>query len=186
MTASDDRFLDVINFRAAREQFERITTLPPNCPESDELIRYFIFDLHAAIEIELRRILYHTFQPQLFITGDDPQDDRVRRDLARMIGGLSFVEMHRMLRPILMSWPGNDFEAMEDIDDVRSQVAYAGDVNDVVYKNRNPFRQRECLAQLYFDVWGMKQCFSQHFEAKIERPKVVLQRYIDRMGVDPS
>ena len=181
---NEDRYLDLINFKSAKEIYERIDDLPDESDEFEHLVRYLIFDLHAATEIEFRRILYHTFRHQLFLTNDRNHNDSMEKELSNMISSLGFMEVFRILRPILLSWPYEDFASIHEIDATRNQTAHAGRVEEVTYKGRNPFSDPDCLSQMYFDVWGMKQCFARHFENVIERPRVVLQRYIEKHGRD--
>jgi hypothetical protein len=74
-----------------------------------------------------------------------------------------------------------DFESIEDINTVRNQVTHA-DISKVNYKNRNPFLNPDCLAQIYFDVWAIKQVIPKYFWSTIKRPKVQLERYVKKYG----
>lgn len=54
-----------------QQAYAEIKKLASDLTDDEHLIRSCIFDLHAAVEVELRRIYYHTFKPHLFLTDDE-------------------------------------------------------------------------------------------------------------------
>lgn len=183
---SDDprRYLDLMNFRSAEEAYAEVKKLASDLSDDEHLIRSCIFDLHAAVEFELRRIFYHTFQAQLFLTDDEAQNERTVADFDKMIRRLSFMDMYRVLRPILNSWPYPDFESIQAINETRNQAAHCGGVANVTYKGRNPFTDADAFAQMYFDVWAIKESIPKFFWRTIERPKKVLRQYVEKYGTE--
>jgi hypothetical protein len=177
-----NRYLELMNFRSAEEAYARVKELASGLSDNQHLIRSCIFDLHAAIELELRRILYHTFKAQLFLTSDEKQNAATMAAMDKMIRRLSFMDMYRILRPILESWPYPDLQSIAPLNDTRNAAAHGDAVDKVLYKGRSPFTDADCFAQMYFDVWAMQQEMAKFFDRVIERPKRVLQRYIDKYG----
>jgi hypothetical protein len=106
---------------------------------------------------------------------------RLKRIFEKMVNRLGFMDMFRILRPVLYSWPYPDLEAIQAINETRNQAAHA-DIGKVQYKGRNPFEDGDCFAQMYFDVWAIKQTIGKFFDRAIERPKRLLKRYIDKYG----
>ncbi len=182
MTEGSNRYLDLMNFRSAEEAYAEVKKLVSNLSDKEHLIRSCIFDLHAAVEIELRRVFYHTFHAQLFLTDDEGHNEEVKANFEKMIDRLGFMDMFRVLRPVLLSWPYPDLESIQAINETRGQAAHGGDPGKVRYKGRNPFQDGDCFAQIYFDVWAIKGSMTKFFEWTIERPKVVLKRYTDKYG----
>ncbi|MFZ2509432.1 MAG: hypothetical protein WAW79_13280 [Steroidobacteraceae bacterium] len=182
MTEGENRYLDLINCKSAEEAYAEVKKLASNLSDREHLIRSCIFDLHAAIEIDLRRVFYHTFHSQLFLTDDEEENRKVEASFEKMVDRLGFMDMFRVLRPVLLSWPYPDLESIEAINETRGHAAHAGTTQKVKYKGRNPFQDGDCFAQMYFDVWAIKQSMAKFFDKTIEQPKVVLRRYIDRYG----
>jgi hypothetical protein len=168
--------------RSAEEAYAEVKKLASDLSDDEHRIRSCIFDLHAAVELELRRILYHTFHAQLFLTDDEAQNERTVADLEKAIRRLGFMDMYRLLRPVLNSWPYPDFQAIPDINETRNQAAHGGDVSQVFYKGRNPFTDADAFAQMYFDVWAIKQCIPKFFWHAIEKPRETRKRYIKEYG----
>ena len=92
------------------------------------------------------------------------------------------MDMYRVLKPCLNSWPYPELDYIQDINDARNGVAHSDAVNRVSYKGRNPFKDADCFAEMYFDVWAIKQAMAKYFEWVIERQPEILKRYIDKYG----
>jgi hypothetical protein len=52
----------------------------------------------------------------------------------------------------------------------------------VTYRGRNPFKDPDCFAQMFLDVWAIKQSLTKYFEIAIEAPIARLQRYMKKYG----
>lgn len=183
MSTPTDEYLKLMNFDSPEQAYREVKRLASDLSESEHHIRSCIFDLHAAVEIELRRIVYHTFLDQLFLTDDEEHNSKVKAEFGRMVDKLGFMDMYRILGPVLLSWPYPDFASIEAINQTRNQAAH-GDLDKVSYKGRNPFKNADCFAQMYFDVWAIKQEIPKFFYKAIERRKDILKRYIDKYGTD--
>jgi hypothetical protein len=73
-------------------------------------------------------------------------------------------------------------ESIEAINETRNKAAHGGDTAKVLYQGRNPFRDPDAFAQMYFDVWAIKQSISKFFERAITYPKEKLLRYYEKYG----
>jgi DNA-directed RNA polymerase subunit F len=177
-----DRYLELMNFSSPEEAYERVKELASGLSDNQHLIRSCIFDLHAAIELELRRILYHTFKAQLFLTSDEKKNSATIAEMDKMIRRLSFMDMYRILRPVLESWPYGDFQSIGPLNDARNTAAHGDAVDKVLYKGRNPFMDADCFAQMYFDVWAVQQGIAKFFDRVVDRPSRVLKRYVEKYG----
>ena len=182
MAAEQKRYLDVLNFRSAKEAYEQVRQLASELTSDQHLIRSCIFDLHAAVEVELRRVFYQTFKTQLFLTDDEKQNEEAVARFGKMIGGLGFTDMYRILRPVLNSWPYPDLQSINDINATRNAAAHGNAVERVSYKGRNPFNDADCFAQMYLDVWAIKQSMARYFYKVIEGPQAQFKRYVDKYG----
>jgi hypothetical protein len=105
MAAENKRYLDMLNLHSAEEAYRQVRELASSLSSDQHLIGSCIFDLHAAVEIELKRVFYHTFKRQLFLTDDEQHNSETVAELDKMIRRLGFAEMYRILRPTLDSWP---------------------------------------------------------------------------------
>lgn len=182
MSERPDRYLDLLNFQSADQAYAEVKKLASSLSDKEHLIRSCIFDLHAAVEVELRRVIYHTFHAQLFLTDDEEKNKKVDADFEKTIDRLGFMDMFRILRPVLLSWPYPDLESIQAINETRNQSAHGDDPGKVRYKGRNPFEDGDCFAQMYFDVLAIKDSMGKFFGHAIERPKRTLKRYIDKYG----
>jgi len=90
--------------------------------------------------------------------------------------------MYRVLRPVLESWPYPDLQSIGPLNDARNLAAHSDAIDRVLYKGRNPFTEADCFAQMYFDVWAMRQEVAKFFDRAIERSVRVLKRYVDKYG----
>src|SRR5262245_17521262 len=135
MNSSDDspqggrRYLELMNLGSPEQAYAEIKKLASGLSDSEHLVRSCIFDLHAAVEFELRRIYYHTFKGHLFLTDDEQNNEKVIAEFSRRIERLGFMDMYRVLRPCLNSWPYPEFAYIQDINDARNAAAH-GDATD--------------------------------------------------------
>jgi len=81
------RYLELMNFRTPEDAYLRVKEMASDLSDNQHLIRSCIFDLHAAIELELRRIIFHTFKAQLFLTSDEKQNEKTIAALEKQWGG---------------------------------------------------------------------------------------------------
>ncbi len=172
-----------MSFRSPEEAYAQVRELASDLTTDQHLIRSCIFDLHAAVEVELRRVFYHTFKPQLFLTQDERQNEKTTAGFDRVMRGLGFMHIYRILQPVLDSWPYPDLQSIGDLNATRNATAHGG-VAGVSYKGRNPFNDADCFAQMFFDVWAIRQSMTKIFERVIQMPGVRLKRYIDKYGPD--
>ena len=59
-----NRYMDLLNIKDEEAVLQVIKSLASQLSDHDHLIRSCIFDLHAAIEIDLRHIFFQHFQSQ--------------------------------------------------------------------------------------------------------------------------
>ena len=179
---NERRYMDLLSLGSREDVYREVKQLASELSDDEHLVRSCIFDLHAAVEIELRRIYYHVFKSLLFLTSDETENAQILAKFEKMIERLSFTDMYRVLKPILNSWPYPDLEAIGEINDTRNKAAHGGSTNKVLYKNRNPFSEPDAFAQMYFDVWAMKQSFAKFFDWTIAGPRERLKRYFEKFG----
>ena len=179
---NSERYLKLMNFDSPEQAYAEVKQLASELSDKDHLVRSCIFDLHAAVELELRRIYYHTFKTHLFLTDDDENNEKVTKEFSKKIERLSFMDMYRVLRPCLNSWPYPEFAYIQNINDARNAAAHSDAIDSVNYKGRNPFKDADCFAEMYFDVWAIKQNIAKYFDHTIERQGRILKRYIDKYG----
>jgi hypothetical protein len=56
MSVEQNRYLDLMDYHSAEEAYEQLRKLASDLTSDQHLIRSCIFDLHAAVEVELKRI----------------------------------------------------------------------------------------------------------------------------------
>jgi|SRR5712671_7606761 len=180
MTNQGKRYMDLLNLKSREEAYQKVKELSSDLTDQQHTIRSCIFDLHAAVEIELRRIYYHVFKALLFLTDDEAENAKKIAELDRVVGRLGFMEMYRLLGPILNGWYA-DMESIAALNETRNRASH-GDVDKVLYKGRSPFTDEDCFAQMFFDVWAIKQHMPKFFWHTIEKPIDRLRRYFAKYG----
>jgi hypothetical protein len=173
---SPNRYLELLNFKTREEAYQKVKEMASNLTEDQHAVRSCIFDLHALVELELRRIYYHLFKQLLFLTDDEAENERTLAEFDKTISNVSFGQMYSVLRPIMNKWYG-DFEEIGALNETRNLAAHQSDITKVLYKGRSPFSDPDCFAQMYFDVWAIKQSMPKFFWHTIEKPREKLRRF---------
>lgn len=153
---NSNKYLELVGFNTPEEAYKKIKEWTSHVSDDDHFVRSVIFDIHAGLETCLRRIVYHHFKTLLFQTGEEANDKKVESDLEKMVNELSFGQMYKMLWPILRNWP-YDIGSTGSLNDLRNQVAHQSDIEKISYKGRNPFRDADSFAQVFFDAWATRQ-----------------------------
>jgi hypothetical protein len=163
-------YLDLVGFKTPEEAYKKIKEWTSRLTDDEHFIRSVIFDIHAGIELLFRQIFYHHFESLLFLTGEIKNDEKVKKSFDSMISRLSFGQMYRILWPIIKDWYP-DFKNIQSINDLRNQAAHGKKVNNIKYKGRNPFKNADCFAQVFFDAWAVRKCLTDFYYKAIEDPK---------------
>lgn len=175
----ENRYIDLLNIDDEAAVLQVIKKLASQLSDHEHLIRSCIFDLHAAVETDLRRIFFLHFQPLLFLTSDEVENRGVKQQFEKMIDRLSFMDMWRILSPVMTPWYA-EFKYIEDINKTRNQASHSK-IGKVKYKDRSPFNEPDCLCQMYFDVWAIKQAMPKFF-GKIRQPYYQARAYYNKYG----
>jgi len=166
----ENQYLDLVGFTTPEQAYKKIREWTSNLTDDDHFVRSVIFDIHAEIEILFRQIFYHYFKPIVFKTDKEDDDKKVFADLEKMVEELSFGNMYKILWPILKNWP-YDITSIKPLYDLRNQVAHQNNVEKIRYKGRNPFRDADSFAQVFFDAWVTKQELTKFFYRRIIGPQ---------------
>ena len=86
--------------------------------------------------------------------------------------------MYQMLWPILKNWP-YDITHIKPLSDLRNQVAHQTNIEKITYKGRNPFRDADSFAQVFFDAWAVKQELGKFLRRKIIGPQEECKIYYE-------
>ena len=173
-----NRFLKLVGFDTPEQAYKKIKEWTSNLSDDDHFVRSVIFDIHAGIEILFRQIFYHYFKPIVFETGNEIEDKKVFSDLKKMTEDLSFGQMYRILWPILQNWP-YDITHIKPLSDLRNQVAHQNNIEKITYKGRNPFRDADSFAQVFFEAWAVRQELTKFFHRRITGPQDEYKKYYE-------
>jgi hypothetical protein len=175
----ENKNMDFLDIKDEESVLVRIKQLASDLTDHEHLIRSCIFDLHAAVEFELRRIFFWHFQSLLFFTDDTERNKKIKTSFEKMIERLGFMDMWRILKPVMIEWYP-DFDNIDKINETRNKAAHS-DVKKVRYKGRNPFDNPDCLCEIYIDVWAIKQCTPKFFD-RMMRPFYLNRAYYNKYG----
>lgn len=71
----ENRYLKLLSIESNEQAYAKVRELASGLSDEEHAIRSCIFDVHAAVEIELQRIFYHTFKAHLAFTSDEKQNE---------------------------------------------------------------------------------------------------------------
>jgi hypothetical protein len=169
-------YLNLVGFETPEQAYRKIKEWVSDLTDDEHFIRSVIFDIHAKIEFLFRQIFYHHFKPLLFLTNEENDNKKVLSSFDEMVESLSFGQMLQILWPILRHWP-YDLDSIKSLNDLRNQVAHKGTVDKINYKNRNPFKDADCFAQVFFDAWATRQELEKYFRRSVKDPQELCKEY---------
>ena len=151
---TEQTYLRVLGLDATDDVVSKIKLLSSDLSDEEHIIRSCIFDIHATIERLLKELFKKTFSCHLFFMDDNEEHNKsIVSEQEKALDKLSFMEVWRCLKPTMLRW-SSDFNSIEEINTTRNQVAH-GKIKNVSYKERNPFKDKDCLAQMFFDMWAI-------------------------------
>lgn len=175
MTAN--RYMNLINCSTFEEVYAKVRSWSSDLSDHVHLVRSTILDIHLDIERVLKQILYHVLLGIIFHGEDEAEYELHCKKLEEMVSNLNFATVHRLLRPAFEAFAAPDLANIQPINQLRNSVAHAKDVENVLYKGRSPFTDPDCLAQLYFDGWAVRQELGHFFERMIDDPRRLMDHY---------
>ena len=171
------KYLDLVGFSSPEEAYKKIKEWVSSLSDDEHLIRSTVFDIHAGVELLLRQITYHYLKALVFQTDDEKKNETAVKPFERMIERLSFGDMYRILKPCLDSWPYLDLASIAPLNELRNQLAHRATVDKITYKGRNPFRDADAFAQVFFDAWAVRQDLTKFFERAVDGPRARCEQY---------
>lgn len=164
-------YAELINCKTPEEVFESVKQWYSDISDKNHIIRSIIIDLHTNIEFTMKQILYQYMIPLVIqLNGEEEKHVKQKKLLEKTITRMSFMNVYRLLKPCFDAYPAPEFSDIELINNVRNQLAH-GDLKRVFYKERNPFNDHDCLAQLFFDSWAINKVLSKFYSKMIEDPR---------------
>jgi len=171
----ENKYADLIDCHTPEEVYANVREWTTSLSDQEHLIRSSILEIHAGVEMELKRIVYHNMSSLLFQDDNEKKNTERRAELEKQIDRMNFSSLHRILKPCLDEFPATSENALSELNNVRNQAAH-GSSKDTKYKNRNPFKDHDCFAQLFFDAWAFKQGLSKFFDIMIDGPRHIAER----------
>lgn len=169
MSEDQDRFLKLLSIPSREAALETIEKLASELTGDQHRIRSIIIELHFAVEVDLRRYLFHLLK-QTILFEDDAELKEKEDLLYKNVGRVPFGTMFSLLEATLHRAPWPDLASAKAINETRNKLAHSPDLSKVTYKGRSPFDDEDCLAQMYFEVWAFEQEYGKLFWRTIEEP----------------
>ena len=172
---TQDMYLKILGLDETADAVSKIKFLSSGLSDEEHIIRSCIFDIHATIERLLRELFKRTFNCHLFFNDNDPEHNKaIVLEQEKALNKLSFLEVWRCLRPTMVRW-SSDFNAIDAINTTRNQAAHSS-IKNVIYKGRNPFNDKDCLAQMFFDMWAVVSAMQKYAYFTTEKDKKEFER----------
>lgn len=166
----------LIDCNKPEEVLEKVKKLSSSLSNDEHIIRSIILDIHASVEMRMEQILYYHMSSITFKDANGKIDEKAKEKLVDTISNMSFYRIYELLEPCFKAFPHGDLQHIKDINNVRNKTAH-GDIDKVRYKGRNPFRNFDCLAQIFVDSFAAKKALSKFYERMIDDPKALFEIY---------
>lgn len=163
-------YMALLSCRTPEEVHALVRSLTSNLTDQEHEVRSMIFDIQSGVESRLKRLLVIVLTPLLWNAGGTEFAEH-RKKLDDAVEAMSFSQVHRLLKPLFDAFPGPDLGHAEEINNLRNQVPHDSDVSRMFYKGRNPFRDVDCLAQLFLDWQGFSKEIRHFHERMIGDPQ---------------
>ena len=160
-------FSKLINCSTPEEVRKAILKWTSKLSEKDHLIKAAILEIHANLEELLKDILYEILLDSLPYTADNKEYENNKKNLQKKTSKLSFSLVYNLLKPALDAFNSKDLNNINEINQVRNLCVH-GNIEKVLYKNRNPFKNHDCLAQIFFESWAAGEKLNKYFEVVID------------------
>jgi len=184
MTKKTNTYMDMLSCHSEEQLFAKVRQLTSSLTDREHDILSVILQLHAAVEDELRQVLRDSLHDHLFLSDDDSENSKTETRFIKMVSKLGFINMYRLLKPALKSWPYPELDDLPVINETRNQATHGRDLTQVEYKGRNPFEDADCLAQMFLDVFAIRKVMKKFRDHAVNRQATYLRRYIEKYGPD--
>ena len=135
--------------------------------EEEHLIRGAILEIHATIEEYLKYILYKITEKSLLIPEDKQIFEESKQQLWKRILRMSFSQVYNLLKPGLDTFNDPNLDVISELNNLRNLTVHRN-IEKVLYKNRNPFKESDCLAQIFFEAWAVRKILDKYSEFIID------------------
>ncbi len=157
------KFAELINCNTSEEVRKSVLEWSTDITKKDHLVRAAIIEIHANIEYEIKYVLFKVLEKSLVIPPDKSLFEDCQNKLWNRIRKMSFNNIYQLLKPGFISFDYPDLLNIEEINKVRN-LAIHGDIEKVLYKERNPFTDHDCLAQVFFEGWTARKILNKYTE----------------------
>lgn len=169
--------MQTLGLSTPEEVLRRVREWSSDLSDRDHLIRSTILEIHAELEAELKAVLFQILKGTIFHDDDEEAYEQACEHLHKVIRRMNFSAVYRILAPSLKAYPSDDFDSIQQITEVRNQVAHLNNKDNVNYKNRNPFEDMDALTELFVDAFGAREVLSKFVSVMIEQPRAYLEYY---------
>ena len=166
----------LIDCNKPEEVLEKVKKFSSSLSNDEHIIRSIILDIHASVEMSMKQTLYHHMLSITFKEANGKINEETTEKISDTISKMSFYRVYELLEPCFKAFPHGDLRHIIDINNVRNKTAH-GDIDNVRYKGRNPFRDFDCLAQIFVDSFAAEKALSKFFERMIDDPKALFEIY---------
>jgi len=174
---SQGMYMDLIHCSKPEEVYATVRDWISDLTDHEHLVRSTILDIHADVERVMKQTLYHILLGVMFHGDDESEYENYCENLERTVTKLNFATVYRILKPCFDAYPAPELADIQLVNEVRNSVAHRQGPNKVTYKDRSPFGDPDCLAQLYLDGWAIRSVVGKFFEVMISDPRVRAEHY---------
>ena len=172
-----NEYLKLLNLSPA-EVLSRVREWSSELSEDEHLIRSVVLEIDANLEAALHDVLYEHMRSILPIWGKPEEDAKARQQLRDEVDSMWFGRVWGLLKPCMLAFTEArpELAYVPFIHKARNAAAHPSP-EGLDYRGRNLFKDKDCLAQLYFDYWAtMKgiQDFKQHL---IDDPTAIAREH---------
>ena len=170
-------YIELMNCHNEDEVIERIREWSSDLSPHEHLIRSTILEIQASLEGLMKDLYCKVLLLVLFQGNDEKENMKNQDDLKKSVTRLSFSSIYRILRPILQAYPDPDLTFINEINELRNQVAHLRNISEIQYKGRNPFHDVDALAQIYWEARAARDALRKFYQIMIKEPNSINTHY---------
>jgi hypothetical protein len=173
---TENQYAELLHCQTAEQVRERVREWSSSLSDDEHLVRSTIIQIQLALEFQMKQLLFDHLTALLCPQVEVTQTEHWRKELAGVVDRMSFSMTYRVIKVVFNSHGMDELSCIGAINDLRNQVAH-GRLNEARYKGRNPFKDHDALAQVYFEYWSATQQLNKIDDMRIAGPALAAKEH---------
>ncbi len=186
MEVEPGKYMKLLGLKSSHDVRRYVPRWVSDSTDARQKARSAVLDSHAVIEELLKRVVYEKLS-ELICVGRHDTDEALearKKKLWKAVGRLSFGTLHNLLSPALDAFDREQFSPIAEIHEASNSLAHGS--TQVAYKGKDACSDPECLAQLFFEAFGIMQQLDEFMDFMIEHPRAERREYAELRKRHPA